>query len=67
MKKQQGFIIKIILIVGALILLGVYLNWDILNFLQKPETKNILINIWNYVVLIWHYVKIGFSYIVSLF
>lgn len=64
---KQGLIIQILIIIVALGALGAYFGLDILEFLKKPEVKNVLVGMWNGIKLVWHYITVGFDYIKSLF
>lgn len=58
-EKEGGFIYKILLIVVALVLLKYFLNFDIIEFLSRPEVKNFFAEIWNFIKTIYS------TYIVS--
>lgn len=53
MAKNQGFIKIILIILVALALAKFIFGFDILEFLQRDEIKEVWDYIWNLIVLVW--------------
>lgn len=58
---KRGIIGPIIVIIIAIVLLRVWLGFDIFKWLGTPEVKAVLLKIWGFIVVIWNnYVKDSF-------
>lgn len=56
MQKDQGFIMRIVLLVVALIALKYYLDFDLIEWLKSPAVQKIIIPIWNFIKNIYSWV-----------
>ncbi len=50
---KRGFITTIIIIIVAIVLLKVWLGFDIFKWLNQPPVKEFLLKIWAIIVEIW--------------
>ncbi len=46
MKRNEGFILKIVLIIVALVLLKYFLHFDVIEYLKTPQAQKVIGPIW---------------------
>ncbi len=55
MKQNEGFIIKIVLIVIALVLLKYFFHFDVLEYLRSPQAQKIIQPVWHVILSFYNW------------
>lgn len=55
-KTNEGFVVKILLIIVAIVILKYYFDFDILEYLKSPQAQKVIVPVWGAIKSVYFWV-----------